>query len=99
MKRGKEVKTSEQIHEDEVTKRRGFLRQVGTLAFFSVSSLSVIEAVQFPNVHPQEKKILNKPQYVGEITVKKDPCSVGTITCDPGGNCDTGAIVCNTGSC
>ena len=99
MRGEKEVETPEQVHEDEVVKRRGFLRQVGTLALFSVGSLSVIEAVQFPNVYQQEKKVLNKPQYVGAITAKKDPCSAGTITCDPGGNCEPGTIVCNTGSC
>ncbi|MEZ8221534.1 hypothetical protein GG496_001704 [Candidatus Fervidibacteria bacterium JGI MDM2 JNZ-1-D12] len=80
-------------------KRRCFLSQVGTLAIFSLGSLSVVEAMQLPEVSPKNRKPLNPPRYMGEVTRKEKECTIGTIDCKQGGLCDSGTIVCNVGEC
>lgn len=84
---------------DGFMKRRDFFSQVGTLALFSLGSLSVVEAMQLPDVSTEGQKPLNKPQYIGAMTKKAGICPPGTITCDEGGDCQPGTIICNIGEC
>lgn len=80
-------------------KRRNFLSRVGTLAIFSLGSLSVVEAMQLPEVFPQNRKPMNPPRYEGEVTRKVGECTVGVKECGQGGICNPGTIVCNVGGC
>ncbi|MDW8028108.1 MAG: hypothetical protein RMK94_06935 [Armatimonadota bacterium] len=79
-------------------KRRDLIRQVGTLAVFSLTPLAVVEAVQLPA--EDERRPLGKPRYVNQVNVLQ-ACKTGAFICNVGvdGICSTGTITCSTGVC
>lgn len=80
-------------------KRRELIRQVGTLAIFSLTPLAVVEGVQLPSDAEDRKQPFGKPLYQGKTEPLQVVCRAGSFLCNTGvsGECVTGNIVCSNG--